>query len=109
MASWVDRYAAGETYREIAATAGVHESTVRRHVHTVAEDVNRHKGPRGRADVSTEEIRRLREDDGLSWYAIADATGMSRTGARYRYATHHAGGRPDRPQIYVHRGAAIKS
>ena len=49
-----------------------------------------------RADVSDEDILRLR-GLGLSWQAIALETGMSRTGVRLRHGALTGRERPDRP------------
>lgn len=93
--TWLDRYQAGDSFRAIAKAAGVHEVTVRRLIHDHGANVRR-VGPRGRLDVSDEQIRRLREEDGMSYDGIAAAVGMSRTGVRHRYYRAIGRPRPDR-------------
>ena len=74
-------YASGQTTREIAAEMGVDPRTVARW----AGDAIRRRGPRGRTDITDETIWSLRYGpEKLSYQAIADRTGLARTGVRKR-------------------------
>ncbi len=75
-------YAAGATYREIAANHGLLYDRVRMTLKQHAPA--RRTGPR-EMDVSTDLIVRLREVDGFSWARIGREVGMSKEGALARY------------------------
>jgi len=57
-----------------------------------AEQPVRRPGPQGRTDVDTAALTAMRSA-GLSWQALADASGMSRTGTRRRVLTTATGQR----------------
>ena len=78
-------YGEGRTTREIAAELGIDAETVRRSLAAEAVKLRR-SGPRGRIDIATETITELRDEQHMSWRQIADATGLSRTAVRKRYA-----------------------
>lgn len=85
----VAAYRKGETTRELAERNKVAESTIRRLLKTEGIE-RRRSGPRGRLDVSDDEIVRL-HFLGLSWQQVADELGMSRTGVRKRWARINEG------------------
>lgn len=90
-------YTEGRTTRQIAARAGVHESTIRHWLNGQGVKMRR-RGAQPKAPV--EDILTLRRRQKLSWEQIAAATAMSKTGVRraYRQAT---GG--DRGAVDHHR------
>jgi DNA-binding transcriptional regulator WhiA len=47
--------------------------------------VRRRRGPRGRVDVPDALLRELRDEERLSFAAIAEVTGMSKSGVRHRF------------------------
>ena len=83
-------YGRGATLRALADKYGVNESTIRHHLRGVVE--TRRSGPPS-APATDDEIVTLR-DSGMSWQAVADQVGMSRTGVRIRYAQATEGARP---------------
>lgn len=77
-------YASGRTLREIAEALGIGDSkTVWRAI--VGRVDTRRVGPRGRTDITNDQVVELRDELGLSWTAMAAELGMSRTGVRARY------------------------
>lgn len=80
----VDEYRAGATGPELAARHGVDPRTVHRWAELAG--VLRGHGPRGRLDVRTTRIVRLRNEHGLSFAEVAAVVSMSKTGVRIRYA-----------------------
>jgi predicted transcriptional regulator len=80
-------YRQGRSTYEIAAVVGRDPRTVQR---WLAGETSR-RGPRGRADVLTTAIVRLRDGECLSWAEVARRAGMSRTGVRKRYLRYRQG------------------
>jgi hypothetical protein len=80
------RYKAGLTERQLAERFGVPRASIQR-------ALDRQQVPRRaqssnltrRDDVDTAEIRRLRDEEGLSWFWIARRVGMKPGGVRRRY------------------------
>lgn len=87
-------YTAGRDTREIADELAVDATTIQRWLRPLVE--LRRRGPRGRVDVTDEEITELRDGLHLSYAAIAAQVDMSKTGVRMRYAVATTGRRPDR-------------
>ena len=77
------RYESGRTLREIAAELGSDSKTVWRHISGRVD--TRRVGPRGRTDITDDQVVELRDELGLSWTQLAAELGMSRTGVRARY------------------------
>jgi hypothetical protein len=75
-------YAQGCTFRRIAAELGLTESTVSDHLRRAGVTIRRGGPPAHPA--STQQIVELR-DQGLSWNAVAERVGMTRSGAWSRY------------------------
>lgn len=67
---WATAYRRGRTYRQIAAAAGVDESTVRRALAPV-EVQRRRVGPRGRKDITAEQVA-------IVWERIGSIRGAAR-------------------------------
>lgn len=88
----VKLYMGGCTGREVGAALGVDDTTV---ISWVGEAARR-RGPRGRGDVADELILRLRNQECLSYAAIAETVGMSTSGVRMRYYALTGRQRPDR-------------
>lgn len=84
-------YRRGKTYRQLAARYGVGERTIRRILAGSVEP--RRTGP-PKAPTTDEEIIRLRDEDGLSWRALAAEVGMTSSGVRKRYAVATTGEHP---------------
>lgn len=82
LAELVTRYQAGQSTRELARHFGVSQMTI---VRNLPDDVERRPVGWVQAhDVGDDEIIALR-DGGLSWHRLAEAVGMSMSGARRRY------------------------
>lgn len=99
-------YLSGQTTRQVAAAAGVHESTIRSWLRA-ADVPMRPRGPRAGAPAA--DILTLRRAQRMSWAQIAAATGMSATGARlaYRAATGGDHGTVDR-RAHLRAGQAAR-
>lgn len=89
VAEWRRLYADGATLREIAAEAGVSDTTV---LGYVGRAVTRRRGPRGRTDITVQRILDAIAEHG-SQRAAAEALGVSRTLLRSRL--HEAGIGPE--------------
>ncbi len=74
-AEWRRLYADGATLREIAAEAGVSDTTV---LGYVGRAVTRRRGPRGRTDITVQAVLDAIAEHG-SRKAAASALGVSRT------------------------------
>ena len=85
-------YSSGMTAREAGAEVGADNTTV---IAWVGE-ATRRRGPRGRTDVASEVILRLHDEEHLSFAAIGETVGMSKTGARMRYYAAIGKPRPER-------------
>lgn len=79
----VARYQGGESMRRIADRFGVAYSTINA---VIPNALTRPSGwGTDRPDVADAEVRRLRDDEGLSWPALGARVGMTASGARRRY------------------------
>lgn len=78
------RYRAGQTLREVAEQSGVSNTTVHRWL-TQEGVTGRRTGPRGRVEISDQQIRILRYVEKLSYRAIGELVGLSGTAVRNRY------------------------
>jgi hypothetical protein len=81
---------------------------------TTAENLRRagrasQPGPRGRADVSAERIRRLHEEEHMSFAQVGELVGMSKTGVRMRYYALTGRERPDRAKTITPATAGERS
>lgn len=76
----------GYTLREIAEELGYKRNSdgyVLRHIRDQVQP--RRTGPRGRVDVSDEQVLELRDELQLSFGQMAQELGMSKSGAKIRY------------------------
>lgn len=76
------RYAEGETIKGLAIDLGCSSSTI--HARLPAEQ-RRRPGRKAREDVDTDEIRRLHDEEGMSFRAIGEQLGVNKTTISRRY------------------------
>lgn len=77
-------YVKGQTLREIGVLLGVDNAELGKALRSAGVHTRR-RGPRGRTDVTDDQIREARDDLRLSFREVAAMVGMSFSGVKGRY------------------------